>query len=293
MKRHRRIDSAIVVFVAAAVVLSAGCAATREPWGNPSSGLLLSYRFEGDGARHYRRTVATEQTMRTLGRERGVSASRTVDFRIVSGGSADGTLSLDVTVEGLVYALDTPRGKIEREAPEAHDRRFVMTLSPLGTAIDLGDAESIEYSMPPVGMQKLADEFRDLLPELPDRPLRVGDTWTATRSVDDPRFRGTMEVSTHLVNKLEGYETIDGVPCAKITTQITGRMTGLTEGPVGSDSSSGAVSGSATWYFDYRGGVLVRYNASLRQQGRAAAHSATGPPSTVIEQTTVDIDLVR
>jgi hypothetical protein len=57
---------------------------------------------------------------------------------------------------------------------------------------------------------------------LPGTPVKAGDTWNLADSATTTTPSSTMKIIDNSENKLEGFETIDGIECAKITSTHSG-----------------------------------------------------------------------
>lgn len=96
----------------------------------------------------------------------------------------------------------------------------------------------------------------------PDRELAVGDTWAHDVTVPLPNGGN---VTYHAQCRLDGFETVDGTPTARVVTQLDAPLSmnladPQTGEPVG---NVGKLAGTVTSYFDPARGALVRSVSDL------------------------------
>lgn len=88
---------------------------------------------------------------------------------------------------------------------------------------------------------------------------------------------GGILVNSKYVHTVDGFETVDGLECARIKTSITGTLTGnLQEGGVGLTLEC-KIEGTGTWYFAVKEGILVK----LDNKGSFTGAITAGEPANV------------
>jgi len=232
-------------------------------------------------------------TLSTVGQERSFANRRTIDFSAAPAGSPDDNLLMTITIDAMTLTLDTPRGENTLDVMKIREQSFDLTLSPLGEVLDSGKAAEITYFLGGAGEQGIDNDFRDFFPGLPDGPVRVGDTWTHKSGVPGRSFNPETSIEMESVNTLEGFETIDGMECAKITSQFTGELVTAGDSAPGTAVSGGPVRGSGTWYFAYKEGLLVKAARTVIATTEVALGDPSVPPSPVSEETTIEVGLVK
>jgi hypothetical protein len=274
------------------VALLAGCAGSQDPWGSPESGLVLTYRMPEAQTLQY--TVAFEQThtLSAMGEERSFGNGRTFDFSAVSAGSTDENLLMTVTIDSMTLMLDTPRGKNELDVQKIRDQSFDLKISPLGEVLDTGRAAEVTYFLGGAGEQSIDTDFGAFFPELPDGPIRVGETWTSEGGIPGKSFNPETSIRMTSVNTFEGIETIDGMECARITSEFTGELVTEGESRPGMAISGGPVEGSGVWYFAYKEGRLVKSSRTVRATTEIAMAEQGSPLVPAVEETKIEIGLV-
>jgi hypothetical protein len=273
--------------------LAAGCAGNQNPWGDPESGLILSYRMPEGQTLKYAVAYDQRHTLTTPVGERSFANARTIDFSAVPAASSDGNLAMTITIDAMNLTLDTPRGESSLEVKKIREKSFELTLSSLGQVLDTGDAANLTYFLGGAGEQGIDNDFRELFPKLPDGPVRVGDTWTFKGSTPGHSFNPETSIDMEAVNTLEGFETIDGRECARITSEFTGELRTEGESSPGTRISGGPVTGTGVWFFAYKEGLLVKASRTIRATTEIELGAPNTPPVPAVEDTKIEVGLVE
>jgi hypothetical protein len=68
----------------------------------------------------------------------------------------------------------------------------------------------------------------------------------------------TIQIQLQNVHTLEGFETVDGMECARVSTQVTGTISG-SGNQMGQDMTfSGTSKGKGVWHFAIKEGIYVK-----------------------------------
>jgi hypothetical protein len=293
MNVHRSPKIALSILLATiAVGLLAGCAGTQDPWGDPESGLIMTYRMPEAQTLKY--TVAFDQThtLTAMGQERSFGNGRTFDFSTESAGSADENLHMTITIDAMTLMLGTAQGMNELDVQKIREQSFDLTVSPRGEVLDTGTAAEVTYFLGGAGEQGIDADFGDFFPGLPEGPVKVGDTWSYEGGIPGNSFNPETSIRMTSVNTFEGLETIDGLECAKITATFTGELVTEGDSSPGTAISGGPVEGSGVWYFAYKEGFLVKADRTVRARTEIAMTGPGGPPVPALEETKIEIGLV-
>ena len=176
--------------------------------------------------------------------------------------------------------LDTPRGPIQKRVTELEGKSFGMVVSPLGEELSFSGLSEVKYDLPPAGMQNVQTEFENFFPDLAGRSLRVGDSWPIETQVTDIAFNSGKKINLQIVHTFEGFETIDGMHCAKITTVLEGALDESGERMARAPEMTGRFTGSGVTYLAYAEGLLVRTSTTLRGSGVSAMRWPWPPAMT-------------
>jgi hypothetical protein len=245
------------VFVS--VCLMAGCAAKTAPvWGDPQTGLILQYRMPEGQVLKYESWGETHQTMEVMGQTIDVDMDSTNAFSVASKGQKEKNHQLTITIDGMSIKIQSPQAELEADMSSVIGKSFDMVLSSLGEELELIGAEAIEYDMGPEGTRNIAAGFQDIFPAVADRPVKVGDTWPDESIVTDKSSSGEALIKVSSVNTMEGFETIDGLECVRISAKASGTIEGTGEQQGMELITRGDIKGTATWYFAYKEGLFVK-----------------------------------
>jgi len=272
------------LILSTAVVLS-GCAAKKALWGDPQEGLILTYRMSEGQELQYTSSSGFTQNLEISGQQMKVTSDKTLTFSVTQKGMKGGEHTLGVTIDAMELTIDSPQGSISPDMSGVVGKSFDMTLSSLGKEMGLSGAKQIKYSVGMQGERNVASEFEAVFPDLATEPLKVGGTWTTRDTIRVDDASSQVRIMLKSLNTLVGYETVMGMECAKISSDVTGTMDG--EGEQGGQPLvfGGEVTGDDTWYFAYKEGLFVKSVSDGAIDGEI---SVGGPGGMVIpmEQTT-------
>jgi len=255
----RRIRSWLVLApIVPAVGMLVGCATKTAPiWGDPQTGIILQYRMPEGQALKYETREEARQILDVMGRTIETDAVTTSSVTARSNGQKESNHQLTVTIDGMSIKIQSPQSELEPDMSTVVGKSFDMVLSPLGIEVELLGAEAIEYDLGPEGKRNIAAGFKDFFPNLAGRPVIIGDSWPDETSVTEKSDRGELVVNLSAVNTLEGFETIDGRECVKVSAEYTGTLEGKGEEEGMELETRGNIKGTLTWYFAYKEGIFV------------------------------------
>lgn len=221
-----------------------------------SPDIVLEYRMF-IGPLSYTFTSESTQTMQIKDQSIPVVSAETLSFSVRPNGLDGGVHALSITIDGLSVKASSPQGEMEADTEELVGKGFDMTLTKLGVEGGLPDHDTLMYAMGTEGAKSVIPGFGVIFPDLPDGPIKVGDTWPARLEMTEESSDGSVAITIDAVNTLEGLDTIDGFECARITAVLTGTI-------IGGGTQQGVpwtmetvTDGTGTWYFAYDEGILV------------------------------------
>ncbi len=268
--------------VIAAVLLVLGCAEPKPMWGDPASGLVLTYRSAEGTVSKYQVTSNVVQELNIMGQPTKTVSDAVMDFSSAAKGMRGGNQVFGITVDALRIDVSSAQGSMTADTGGTVGKGFDMVLSPVGKEMDLSGATALTYQTGPGAKNNLKPLFETIFPDLPARPAKIGDTWTSTddTTTDDGNTRLHTVVAN--VDTLEGLETLDGRECIKVTRKMSGTMEG--EGnQMGVDFKlSGTVTGTATWHFAYKTGVLAESSSVSSANADIESSMGTIPMTTKV-----------
>jgi hypothetical protein len=127
-------------------------------------------------------------------------------------------------------------------------KSFDMVLSPLGSEVDVSAAEAITYESQ-AGPRSIATGFKLFFPDLPGKPLQVGDSWPSGGGTTEKTGGIEIKLEFQNVNTFEGLETVDGRECARIRSEVTGSISGSGNQQGMDMVFTGTGKGTDLWYF--------------------------------------------
>jgi len=164
---------------------------------------------------------------------------------------------MGVTIDDIAVSVTGPQGDMSPDMASVKGKSFDMVLSPLGSEVDVTGAEAISYSL--AGESRtLASGFKMFFPDLAGKPIKIGDTWPSTSSMEEKTGSMTIKVDLQLVNTLEAFETIDGMECARIASQVTGTITGSGQQQGMDLTFAGTSKGKDVYFFAVKEGYYVK-----------------------------------
>jgi len=278
-KNATKILSAVIIL---AIVAMAGCAAKKEMKVEPESGLSLMYRMPEDQVLKYQMTSESVQNLEITGQSMEIETSKAYGFSIKSKGMEENNHKLDFTIDSVAIHISGPQGGIPVDVNAVVGKSFNMTFSPLGEELDLAGAKTLKYSMGMQSKQSIAPDFQMIFPNLPGKLIEIGDTWPDKGTLDIGEDDSRVHIDMDIVNTLEGFETIDGLECVKIVSEVTGTVDGQGKQEGVDLVTKGVLKGADTWYFAHKDGILVKMESDVDVD---ATITGTGPQNITIPLT--------
>jgi hypothetical protein len=198
---------------------------------------------------------------------------------------------LNVAVDQADMEITTPDRNIRPDMGGITGRSFEMTVSPQGEEIDTSDAEALTFTLREMSGKRIniAADFQTLFPDLPAHPVVPGDAWTSEDTLTIDAGDATVVAQLATQNTLLGYETVDGMRCARVRTSTHGRLEGTGEDEGKPVTIEGTVDGTGLWHFAPDPGVFVRMESQTRADGTVTVQ---GPATTIVPlRQTSEIDV--
>lgn len=241
------------------LVLAAGAALATPsaPRSGGQAAVVLEYKMPANRALTYQISAEESQVLDIMGQIQESSVATVSHFTFKAKGKKDKDLLLGVTVDDISMSVTGPQGDMSPDMSSVKGKSFDMVLSPLGNEIDVSGAETISYALQGE-VRNLSSGFKGLFPDLPGKPVKIGDTWPASVSVEEKMTSMTIRTDVEYVHKLDGIELIDGVECARVVSTVSGSISG-SGSQMGQDMTfTGTVKGQDTWFFAIKDGTYVK-----------------------------------
>jgi len=258
----------LIVSAIIAVALLAGCAVKKEIWGDPKSGLNLTYRMEENQILKYQVSSEQIQSLEMMGQTMETKSNSSIQFSQQAKGLKENNLQLGITVDKMeINVSGGMAGNITPDLGAEIGKSYRMTQTPLGKEGGFSGSEALEYQLGPSGKRNIDSSFKNIFPDLADKPIKIGDNWTITE--DDTQKAGNIDIHviTGSVNTLQGLETVKGWECVKIEAKITGTIDGSGEQMGSKFTFKGNLKGTSTWYFAYKKGIFVSMKSETDTEG--------------------------
>ena len=291
MLRKKALQTLCVVIILAVAII--GCAAKKEIKVEPGPGLNLMYRMSEAQVLKYQMTNESVQDLEIMGQAILIETNKAYDFSIKSKGMKEGNHQLEFTIDSAAIQISSPQGITSADMSAVLEKSFDMTLSPLGEELDLAGAKALQYEMGVGGKQSIAPDFQTIFPDLPGKPVEIGDTWAGKDTLDIAEGDSRVQIDMDIVSTLDGFETIDGLECVRVVSQVTGAIEGQGKQEGLDLVTKGDFKGSDTWYFAQKDGILVKLVSNSTAE---ATVTGTGPQNITIpltQEISTEITLVK
>lgn len=219
--------------------------------------VTLAYQFPEGKTLSYRTASSEKQYMQVNGQDLTTSTDSSLEFTAKPKSSKDGIHGITVTIDAMKIRMLGPQGDQSPTLTDIPGKSFDMSLTRLGKETDTSGAEAITYALG-TSSRDISSQFQAFFPDLPDHPVKQGDTWPSQDSVTEKTGGGDIFITLNHVNTLDGFETVDGVECVRIKTESKGTMKGNLEEGGASLALDGTMTGATTWYFAIKQGFLVK-----------------------------------
>jgi hypothetical protein len=274
--------AALAVSIVAIFAL-AGCAAKTAAPGAATTpaaaavkapaGTVLEYKMPAGRALTYTNSQEMAQVMEVMGQaiDSHTKGGGTITFS--AKGKKDQNLLLGVTIDDMSMTISGPTGDLSPDLSPVKGKSFDMVISPLGSEVDVSAAEAITYQSAN-GTANVASGFKLFFPDLPGKPLKVGDTWPSSAAADDTSGGMNIKMGFQYVNTFEGLETVDGMECARIKSDYTSTLSG-TGNQQGMDMVlTGTGKGTDLWYFAVKEGIYLKATSDATYELSIAVSAA-------------------
>lgn len=247
-------------------LITGGCSTSKKLSKNAGSGIELKYDYSSGKDLHYKFSTTIDQFIDVPGQPMDIAINELLDFSLSPGGKKGNDIIYKVIVNSMTLNVDAPGMETNPDLSGLKGKSFNMTLSQDGKEFDLSDAKNLSYEVSGES-QSIETEFQMIFPKLPEKPVKIGDTWPTKDVVVERSSGSEITMNFNNVNTLEGFEKINGINCAKITMVSAGTRKG-NQSAQGMDlMHEGTVKGTSVIYFAIDGGYFVKYVSEGSQTG--------------------------
>ena len=259
MNTKKMYNGALVFLLTLALgALLTDCSSTKSATGGSKKGTTLRYSFPENQVLKYRTGSDIQQKLDIYGQEMIIDIGQYLVYTSKLNSKSKDENQIHITIDTMDLFISSPQGDINPDMDGVNNKSFNMTLSSLGAGMDVSEAESIQFEITPGTKRNVAITFKFLFPKLPEKTLKIGDTWSLTDTIAEKYDNEEVTMIIEGDYALAGFETISGLECAKVTAVISGTRSGKANQQGMDMVSDGTMLGSGTFFFAFKDGYLVK-----------------------------------
>ena len=202
---------ALAAAVAVILVLAAGAVQATPPAAKtpvtslasapaPAATVVLEYKMPAGRSLTYLSKSEETQVMEIQGQSMDTQSTNSGTFTFKAKGLKDKNFLLGVTIDDIVTTMTSnAQGDMSPNMSELKGKSFDMVLSPLGSEVDVSGAEAITYDIAG-DIHNLSSGFKMFFPDLPGKPVKVGDTWPSSAGTDEKTTSMNIRIDFQNVN---------------------------------------------------------------------------------------------
>ncbi|HRC89346.1 MAG TPA: hypothetical protein PK910_04930 [Bacteroidales bacterium] len=288
MKINSFSPKGLTLFVAFITVLSVSLSGQSK--NAPADAVTLAYNIPAGEKLVYRVSTDVAQLIEVEGQTVNVMVNNKLVFQTKLLEKKKDNMVLEVTVDSLSTNVNAMGSVTQANIGDVSGKSFKMVLAPDGKVIDASEAAKIEYFVEGQGSGNLGQTFLNVFPKMSAKPVKPGDRWTSSDSVQTVSAGTKVLQSFEYSNTYEGNEVINGKDCAKIVSDFKGTMETSTQNMGMDILVHGPISGQSVVYFAIKEGYVVSQEETSKLNGTV---EVTGQNMTfpVVMNTTVKLQL--
>lgn len=232
-----------------------------------AQGVNISYKYPADKAVNYKLTSTMAQIMDIEGQTMQSDVNSAFGCLVRSAGNQNGNLILEVTVDTLGQVTSSPMGGSGGPVRGVKGKSCKIVIAPEGKIVDITGAEGLVYTIDGSGESNLGQTLSDFFPRLPGKVMNAGDTWTYKDSTTTKSASMTMTTIDNAGNKVEGFEKIGDMDCAKIVSTHSGNISMAVQSQGMDIYIKGPYTGTSECFFAIKEGYFVRMASATLIKG--------------------------
>ncbi|MCU0644881.1 MAG: hypothetical protein MUC94_11540 [bacterium] len=289
-------SNVLFAFVVLAMIVSLFIGCAKKPfWGNEQTGFILNYRLVPDQVWKYSSTNDQNMNMEQMGQSIAIKTKSLTIYSIKGTGiNQQKNLQSNVTLDTMSIAMSSPMGENKPDLSSVIGKNFGMTFTSKGKELDYTRTEALEidFGKMPGGKQDLSSYFRNIFPDLPEQPVKIGETWISKDSLTIHQMGMEVKTKTETTNKLEGQEVVAGMECLKIASKSKGTVDGKGENMGMNMSVEGDTDATTTWYFAYKLGIFVKAESESFMESKIAISGPQNMTMPMSQETKSEVKLI-
>jgi len=216
----------------------------------------------------------SDQIQEAMGNENSITAVSSSESNCTVITTDDNTgFTLEYEYVKRTNEREGPMGGASDDYSELSGKKVKFVLSPNGQVSNFEGFENLPVIERDNGEKIDKDRYiagvKNIFPKLPEKTVKIGDTWTDTSEDITPMGGGSLKATTNYTYKLLEAAQKDGKECLKIERKYTRTTAGDIEQQGMSITMSLKADGTDIIYFDHKNGVLLNIDMSSSSEGEA------------------------
>jgi hypothetical protein len=271
----------------------AGIAADKPAGIAPQEAVTLAYQFPAGKTLSYKESSTQNQNMDIMGQTMTTVSASSLEFTLNLKGMKGQDFELSAVIDAGMTNADTPQGSVSTDMSPVIGKGFDMIISRLGREIDVTGATALKVDSPNGGQRDISSTFQPFFPDLPDKAVKVGDTWPSEDMVVQKEGSGETRMKLANQNTLDGFETVDGYECARVKVVAKGTLEGNLEQQGMSMTVGMKLDSQGTWYFAIKEGIYVKSEYKGTLNGTIEVGAPANMSIAMTGETTGQTNLIK
>lgn len=228
-----------------------------------------------------------------------MNAERDFDFIYSFSGKETGDENshlISITLENIDAKMITALGQQKFDTRHINGKSFDMMISANGSKLSYPHPDQLlRLDMGAMAGGELNLEFilKYNFPELPDSPVKGGETWQET--FQRTQIEGSLQpvVNINAVHQYVDVEKVDGYDCIKVESTYTAEIEGTEEQMGMNWAYIGKLEGHSTWHFAVKEGFVVKVSTKEKSKGMITSSGDNPMEVPIHQEIAVDIFTTR
>ncbi len=254
-----------LVFAGLILIISGLCLKALSQ--NTGESVKLAYNYPADKAIRYLNNSVMAQIMDMQGQSMQVDVNSAFGCSVRTAGKQDNNIKIEIRIDTLGQTTNSPMGGSGGAIQDIKGNSCNIIISPEGKIIDMSESANLVYTIEGSGQSNMAQNLSDFFPVLPANAVTTGDTWNMTDSATIKSASMTMKTIDNIVSKLEGFETVNGMKCARISGIHSGTMTMNVQNQGMDIFIKGPFKGTSEYLFAINEGYFIKLSSATKVTG--------------------------
>jgi len=234
---------------------------------NTGAAVKLVYNYPADKSIKYLNNSVMTQIMDMQGQSMQVDVNSAFGCSVRTAGKQDNNLKIEIRIDTLGQTTNSPMGSSGGAIQDIKGNTCNIIISPEGKVIDMSESANLVYTMEGSGQSNMSQNLSDFFPVLPSNAVTTGDSWNMTDSATIKSASMTMKTIDNIVSKLEGFETVSGIECARISGVHSGTMTMSVQNQGMDIFIKGPFTGTSEYLFAIKEGYFLKLSSATKVTG--------------------------